>query len=182
MPNLVNGVTRENFTELAKTYSELNGGVHFGVSLVPWVLNHELMLETIPQWGAWRWYRKRNKMLTLFMDKRGKEGKSYTVPAEWPHLFDGDATVQEDYEVGELFRRNYRPENIVMADKATREAFIAGLKLKFPHWSKPAPTPESHLVVPVKSNIDMDLLLKSYDVGMASKAKPKFDTDTGEIL
>lgn len=131
MPNLVQGVTKDNFTDIARVYSELNGGVHFGICLKPWYLNHVEMPATIPQWGAWRYYRWSRKMGLFFMNQRGKEGKSFTVPAEWPHLFDSDASVQEDYEIGERFRQSYKPEILHDDDVATRKAFIANLKLGF---------------------------------------------------
>ena len=172
MPNLVCGVTKENFTELARTYSEL-GGVHFGVCLKPWVFEHEVIQPTIPQWGAWRWYRKKRKMLTLFMDRRAGEGKSFTVPAEWPHLFDSDESVQDDYEVGELFHRNYRPENIIMADSATRIAFITAMKLKFPNWHKVRVTPDDHLVIDTEPSIDTGALIDSHNIGMESRGSTR---------
>lgn len=173
MANLVHGVTRENFNELAATFAELNGGLHFGVCLKDWLLDRELMPATIAQWGAWRAYRKRRKMGVAFMDQRAREGKSYTVPAEWPHLFDSDATVQDDYEIGEMFRQNYRPESIHMADAARRQAFVASIKSRFPSETKRQKTPQDHLDDPETTRAKelVASLLHSHDVGLESSRR-----------
>lgn len=172
MANLVHGVTKENFSELAATFAELNGGTCFGVCLKDWVLERELMSATIPQWGAWRAYRKRRKMGVAFMDQRAREGKPFTVPAEWPHLFDSDATVQDDYEIGEMFRQNYRPENHHMADAASRQATVASLKSRFPSEARRQKTPQDHLNPEIaKANEMVAALLHSHDVGLESSKR-----------
>lgn len=172
MANLVHGVTKENFSSLAATFAELNGGVLFGVCVKEWLCDREIMPATISQWGAWRAYRKSRKLPTGFMDQRAREGKSFTVPAEWPHLFDSDATVLEDHENGEMFRQNYRPENPIMADAAARQATVASLKSRFPSEAKRQKTPQDHLNPEAARAKEMvDALLYSHDVGLSSSKR-----------
>ncbi len=80
------------------------------------------------QFGAWRAYFKARRIPTHFMDRQGQAGKPWTVPAEWPHEFDADASVQADHEAGERFMRNYRPENKVYASEARRMATVAAFR------------------------------------------------------
>ena len=59
----------------------------------------------------------------------------FTVPAEWPHMFDAEATVQEDHEAGNHFMRNWRPPNPTMADAAQRAITAASAR----RWQEGAP-------------------------------------------
>jgi hypothetical protein len=118
-PRLVQGVTAENYTALAKGFMEAGGGAV--LALKETGIDGETRYEATPrQWGSWRAYFKAKSIKTNFMDMQAKAGKPWTVPAPWPHEFDAEATVQADHEAGESFMRNYRPENPNFASEAQR--------------------------------------------------------------
>lgn len=138
--------------------------------------------ETIPftprQWGAWRAYFKARGIKTTFMDAKAKataENKlaknphCWTVPAEWPHEFDSEATVQGDHEAGNLFMRNWRPPNPVYADAAQR----AITATKYKRWSERMPKADTLPLLQLEdekpSLIDKDQLLRDYEKDMAAE-------------
>lgn len=129
------------------------------------------------QWGAWRAYFKARGIRTTFMDSKAKataENKltknphCWTVPTEWPHEFDSEATVQGDHEAGNLFMRNWRPPNPVYADAAQRAITAA----KYKRWSADLPKRNATAFqVPQeepKSFIDKEQLLRDYETDMAA--------------
>lgn len=127
------------------------------------------------QWGAWRAYFKERGIKTTFMDSKALATAAnklavnphcWTVPTEWPHEFDSEATVQGDHEAGNWFMRNWRPPNPVMADAAQRAITAA----KYKRWATtlrgdtmPDVPPEE----PKGQFIDREQLLKDYDKDMA---------------
>ena len=124
---LVHGVTRENWPLIARQFIGANGG--FVLGLEAGEVQGVPIPQTPRQWGAWRAYFKKKGIPTTFMDAKAKataENRTsvnphcWTVPAEWPHMFDAEATVQEDHEAGNWFMRNWRPPNPQMADAAQR--------------------------------------------------------------
>lgn len=132
---LVHGVTRDNWALIARQFIGVNGGYVLGLEAGEC---QGTPFEQAPrQWGAWRAYFKKKGIPTTFMDAKAKataENKQsvnphcWTVPAEWPHMFDAEATVQEDHEAGNLFMRNWRPPNPVMADAAQRAITAAAAR------------------------------------------------------
>lgn len=127
---LVHSVTADNYPEIGKAFIAVHGGA---VIALEDAKTQDVECPACPrQWGAWRAYFKARKIKTGFMDQRGREGKMWTVPAAWPHEFDGDATVQSDMEAATRFMRNYRPERIDMADLAHRQATIAAWRSRMP--------------------------------------------------
>jgi hypothetical protein len=119
------------------------------------------------QWGAWRAYLSKRKISIKFMDARGKEGKCWTVPAAWPHDFDGDATLQEDQQAADWFMRNYRPERIELASAAQRAITATAYR----KWAKEARPKDEMPDVPQKPELkynDYDELLANYAKDMAA--------------
>lgn len=170
--DLAQNVTAENYLAKSKAFLAVNGD-GFLIGLRNGICQGVHFSSTPKQWGAWRAYFIARKIGVRFMDRRGKTGECYTVPAEWPHLFDASSTVQEDYEIGEAFMANYRPENSHYADAATRRAVVAGLRSRFPRPDKRQATPNKHLAEPAKMVIDMDFLMQSYDDGVSGKHSRK---------
>jgi hypothetical protein len=104
---LVRDVTPANYQELGKSFGHENG-----FAMIALADGKEQGVEwaaTPRQWGAWHAYFRQRKIPTQFMMQRGQAGKPWTIPAEWPHLFDADATVAGDHQAADLFMRNYRP-------------------------------------------------------------------------
>jgi hypothetical protein len=161
---LVRNVTAENYQEIGSAFVGLYGGAI--VSLADGKSQGTEWTANPRQWGAWRAYLAARKIPIKFMDARGKEGKCWTVPAAWPHEFDGDATVQEDQEAANWFMRNYRPERLDLASAAKREATVAAMKARMP---KPHQYPryESAPEEPKTTFIDKDKLLQDYEKDMA---------------
>jgi hypothetical protein len=124
--HLVRNVTAENYQEVGSAFIGAYGGAIIALADgksqgAEWTANPR-------QWGAWRAYLAARKIPIKFMDARGKEGKCWTVPAAWPHEFDGDATVQADQEAANWFMRNYRPERLDLAAAAKRAATVAAYR------------------------------------------------------
>lgn len=133
--NLVRSVTADNWQAVAGAFIGAYGGVVLGLEAGE--CQGVAFGQSPRQWGAWRAYFKKRGIKTTFMDAKAKataESKAtvnphcWTVPAEWPHMFDADATVQEDHEAGNLFMRNWRPPNLVMADAAQRAITAAAAR------------------------------------------------------
>jgi hypothetical protein len=139
---LVSAVTKENYVDLAMAFIGINK--HGAMIALRSGINQGEKFEATPrQWGAWRAYLKTRGISTAFMDSQGKAWKCWTVPAEWPHLFDMEATVADDYAAGDRFMAGYREENPVYADMASRLAQVA-------KWTsqKLQMTPKEHLRAP----------------------------------
>lgn len=131
--HLVRNVTALNWQEVASAFIGAYGG-----ALIALAEGKGIGIEweaTPRQWGAWRAYMAKRKIPIKFMDARGKEGKPWTVPAPWPHEFDGDAAVQDDHDAANWFMRNYRPERLDLASAAKRAATVAALRNRMP-WVK----------------------------------------------
>lgn len=128
----------ETFLKLGRAWIDTKGGFVLGLA------EGECQGVKIPftprQWGAWRAYFRERGIKTAFMDAKAKataENKlavnphCWTVPTEWPHEFDTEATVQGDHEAGNWFMRNWRPPNPVMADAAQRAITAAKARRSF---------------------------------------------------
>lgn len=137
------------------------GGVEFDAQIGPW--------------GAWRAYWKRigHKGMVRWMDvaaaaKESAKDFCLTVPMLWPHEFDMEtATVQDDHEIAEAFRRNYRPPKVHLADAAQRAATVAAYKASIPKearrgsWSPEQEAPKARF-------IDEEALMAAYEKDMAA--------------
>ena len=124
--HLVRNVTASNWQEVASAFIGAYGGAIVSVADgkaadLEWTASPR-------QWGAWRAYLVKRGINVKFMDARGKEGKCWTVPADWPHNFDSDATVQDDQQAAEWFMRNFRPERLDLASAAKRAATVAAYR------------------------------------------------------
>ena len=100
---LAHDVTADNYAEKARGFIAANGGK--GFVIVQWP-THKASLElkpTLSQWGAWRAYFQVKKINMGWFEHRAY----YTVPAEWPHEFDAQATIASDVEHGEDFKREW---------------------------------------------------------------------------
>lgn len=128
-------MTPEMYLKAGSTWVKERGGFVLGLA------EGECQGVKIPftprQWGAWRAYFKERGIKTTFMDAKAKATADnklvvnphcYTVPTEWPHEFDSEATVQGDHEAGNWFMRNWRPPNPVMADAAQRAITAAAAR------------------------------------------------------
>lgn len=165
--HLVRNVTAANYQELGSAFVGLYGGAV--IALADGKSQGEEWTANPRQWGAWRAYLAKRKINIKFMDARAKEGKCWTVPADWPHNFDGDATLQEDQEAAAWFMRNYRPERLDLASAAKRAATVAAYQSKMP--LKPHAYPTYKADAPEhqpQSFIDRDQLLKDYETDMAA--------------
>jgi hypothetical protein len=94
-------VTSDNYLDIAKAFLSTYGGAV--VAIKDGKMTAYEYSASPKQWGAWRAYFKARKLSVAFMDERGRDGKCITVPALWPHEFDADASVQDDYRAGEWF-------------------------------------------------------------------------------
>lgn len=161
-------INSENYLKLGKAWIEAKGG--FVMGLIEGECQGVRFPQAPRQWGAWRAYLKERGIKTTFMDARAKataESKAvvntvcWTVPTEWPHEFDSEATVQGDHAAGNLFMRNWRPPNPVYADAAQR----AITALKYKRWSETVRKPVKPDVEPEEapSIIDKAQLLADYE-------------------
>lgn len=143
--NLVHGVTAENYRDLGKAFIGMQGH-GFLIALRKGKTQGVEYEQSLRQWGAWLVYFHDKGIKTTFMQSR----EFYTVPAEWPHLFDGDATVQGDMVAGEEFERHihrkWATEKIEHGSAAQRAATIAAYRLRMAE-RKPKPTPEEFMTI-----------------------------------
>jgi hypothetical protein len=129
------------------------------------------------QWGAWRAYYRERGIKTTFMDakalataanKLAVNPHCWTVPTEWPHEFDSEATVQGDHEAGNWFMRNWRPPDPKLADAAQRAITAA----KYKKWATETlrdKLPDVPPDEPKGKFIDVEQLLKDYEKDMAEQ-------------
>lgn len=153
-------MTAENYQEIGSAFIGAYGGAVIALA------DCAECAASPRQWGAWRAYLASRKVSVKFMDARGKEGKCWTVPAPWPHEFDGDATLQGDQQAAEWFMRNYRPERLDLASAAKRAATVAAHKAQMPkphHYPSYQAVPDE----PKTTFIDKDKLLEDYEKDMA---------------
>lgn len=126
--HLVQGVTADNYREVGSAFIAAYGGAVISLKAGK---EQGVAYDAVPrQWGAWRAYFKARKIGTAFMDIRAKSEKCWTVPALWPHEFDGDAHVQDDHEAGDRFIRQMarvEQDRGWMLDQAGRKAQVERL-------------------------------------------------------
>lgn len=99
------GVTGNNYSEKGKLFIQLNPDkiatiIQRSSSKTDAAGNQlQVTTESLRQWGAWRAYFKKIGRALHHFDR----SDYYTVPAAWPHLFDADATVQEDHAIADEY-------------------------------------------------------------------------------
>lgn len=171
---------RKQYRINAETYKKLGGAMirekgGFVLGLAEGECQGVKIPQTLRQWGAWRAYFKERDIPTAFMDAKAKataENKlvknphCWTVPTEWPHEFDSEATVQGDHEAGNWFMRNWRPPNPVMADAAQRAITAAAVR-KWAQETLRDKLPEQPSEPELKYN-NYDELLANYEKDMAA--------------
>jgi len=115
---------------------EDRGGVGHPLALSRVRNKHGEFDASVRQWGAWFFYLKNRGIPSWrYMRSRSQETDAatgepnavWTAPAEWPHLFDMEATVQDDMEAADRFSKGYRPPSLQMADKVRRVAQVQQL-------------------------------------------------------
>jgi hypothetical protein len=172
---------RKHYRINAETYKKLGGAMiaekgGFVLGLEEGECQGVKIPQTPRQWGAWRAYFKERGIPTTFMDAKAKATATntltvnphcWTVPTEWPHEFDSEATVQGDHEAGNWFMWSWRPPNPVMADAARREITAASYrKWARENLAKDA-LPDQSQTPELKYN-DLDELLANYEKDMAA--------------
>ena len=163
----------ETYLKLGKAWIAERGG--FVLGLEDGECQGVKFTQSPRQWGAWRAYFKERDMKTTFMDAKAQATAAnkltvnphcFTVPTEWPHEFDSEATVQGDHAAGNLFMRNWRPPNPIMADAAQRAITAA----KYKKWAADTlrdKLPKGYVEEPKCQFIDREQLLEDYDKDMA---------------
>lgn len=158
---LVRNVDKDNYAKLGSDFIALN---EHGFMIVR---DEKHVLKDFPvtarQWCAWLAYFGA-KGIKNCAEKLGR----YTVPAEWPHMFDADWTIADDERAGGYYRpqieRDYNASAEVRraAHKRWQEA-----KAEMPlHAGKVEVLKE-----PPASFIDHDLLMECWNIDMESRAK-----------
>ena len=104
------GVTPENYRDLGNAFLA-SGRKPFTIARAQCKVfsEHAEVTEiepTIRQWGAWLAYFLRKRIHQQLMATRDW----FTVPAEWPHLFDVEATVIQDHLAGDAFQKHFVPD------------------------------------------------------------------------
>lgn len=147
MADLVRNVTGENYGQLGSDFIAVNGGTGFIVALRDGQAQGVEYMQTLRQWGAWYAYFVRIKHKAFAMLKR----EYYTVPAEWPHLFDATATFLQDVDVGAEFERRYRAKLARESDRyaasVNKVAIASAGKARMRSDPRKQPTPPEHLEV-----------------------------------
>lgn len=157
--NLVSGVTKDNYASLASAFIGQNEG-GFVIALRPMKKQGEDFSASVKQFGAWHSWLKSLGYQTKLMDDRGY----YTVPAEWPHLFSTEATVQVDMRVGEQFEREWR------ASEAQQRAPKIAIPNRIPWPDRKPSVPDTHLD-PMSYELEQ-AVLASYDEYERNKRPP----------
>lgn len=139
-------MTAENYGTIGRAFIGLKGA--FVVALEETKVQHDIFPATLRQWGAWRAYFRRVKIPTRLMEAK----KIYTVPAEWPHMFDAGASMADDFDAGINFERHVadrvRRERSTFVDKAQKAATVAAYRSSFPRQPKAPLVPKDHLEAP----------------------------------
>lgn len=99
---LASGVTSESFAKLGSAFVAARGG-GFLIALANGESQGQKYTQTLKPWGAWLAYRKRKKLPLAAMNI----ARYFTVPAEWPHLFDADTWEPEDNMAGAEFETRW---------------------------------------------------------------------------
>lgn len=180
-------MTPENYLKTGAAWIKERGGVVLGLEAGQ--CQGVEFGQSPRQWGAWRNYFKERGIKTTFMDakllatvqnRQTVNPHCYTVPTEWPHEFDAEATVQGDHEAGNWFMRNWRPADPVMADAVQRAITAA----KYKKWAKDTlrdKMPEAVVEEPKGQFIDREQLLKDYEKDMAeARAKANRHLEAAE--
>jgi hypothetical protein len=152
-------VNCDNWVYLREQFMDFNGGKGFFLTLKPRWVHGELQRSSIRQWGAWRAWFKSKKISTVWMDAvakgAGKHG-GFSVPAEWPHMFDMQATLVGDHIAGNAFYDHYEPEiEFEQLPVEKRRAVVEAARMAFPIARRAIP-PEA--VVPRNIELEKALL------------------------
>lgn len=98
----VEGVNVNTYPSLAKAFMDSRGGKGFLIVERYRNIKGEVHHATVDEWGAWVAYFFRKGIKTHLMEQQGYR----TVPAQWPHEFDVDASPEHDYEAAQHHRKN----------------------------------------------------------------------------
>lgn len=98
----VEGVNVNTYPGLAKAFMDSRGGKGFLILERGRPIKGEQHHATVDEWGAWVAYFFRKGIKTHLMEQQGYR----TVPAQWPHEFDVDASPEHDYEAAQHHRKN----------------------------------------------------------------------------
>jgi hypothetical protein len=169
----VTDVTAQNYSDLAIAFMRQNGGVGFVICRRECPINgqSELGKATPAQWAAWRAYFARLGVKLTLMDGRDY----YTVPAEWPHLFDALATIGDDHAAQPVPRREWSAS--VLSSEARKVAVVNRLGYD-PTKKRGTWKPEPDTERPLKYT-DKDVLLEcyaEYEAGEKAKKAAKFSS------
>lgn len=152
----VSGVTEPTYAKLAEGSMLARGGRGVMIFRIEQMFPTEFGLQkrhaTRRQWGAWRAYFAKLKINLAFFDSRNY----YTVPAEWPHLFDADQPEADDiaaagwYDQQEVKKlaipegRLFDAERIAQA--SDRKAAVMRARPNFPKIPDHRPRPKQSLI------------------------------------
>lgn len=176
---LASNVTKDNYLSKANDFLKMNGG-GFLIALKAGKNQGVEYDETPRQFAAWWGYYQKREIGVKFLRRQMRDGKCYTVPAEWPHLFDSDATVQVDYQAGEYFLSTRKPEHEYNTEGAIRRAVVAAKLGYDPSLRSRRGAPPPPEQVPQQSQEYIDSLLASHAAGMADLAKRKADKNAAK--
>jgi hypothetical protein len=162
---LASNVTKENYLSKANDFHKMRG-TGFLIALKQGKTQGVDYEETPAQWAAWRHYFVLRKISVTFMDRQGRDGKCWTVPAEWPSQFDSDVTTNDDYQAGEYFVSTRKSEHPYNTEAVIKRATVKAA-LGYDPSKKNRKTPPSQDHPQRQSLIDESLLLDSYNHGVA---------------
>lgn len=140
MVSAVRGITRETYSKLGSAYIAAGGG--YVIACKPKTVKGEELVATPQQWNAWRNYFFEKVIKNVGMEERGY----YTVPAEWPHLFDAEWSMADDITQPMVVIERRRVEIELTAEH--KRDVIKRARNRFPSEPKSQPTPKEHLEVP----------------------------------
>lgn len=167
--SLVSGVMAENYRDLGRSFMGSRGGSGFVIATENGKWQGVAYSQTLRQWGAWLAFFRSRKIPHSAMLNR----EFYTVPAEWPHEFTTDATVQEDHRLGDAFQKKWLNDRANEHEKygtaAQRLATITAFKAQVPRETRKRRTLEDHLVAPEidPPGLDREALFRSHDEAVA---------------
>jgi hypothetical protein len=111
---MAQSINNGNYAKKVKAYLLAHEGQGYLIALADVTLRGVEYTRSLPQWGAWLAFFRRNRIKQPYMLKT----EVYMVPAEWPHLFTSDSTVQQDHDAGDRFAAQWK---LALAKCAARE-------------------------------------------------------------
>jgi hypothetical protein len=89
----------KNYKGRVKAYLAGHDGEGFLIALADGRLRGVEYKRSLPQWGAWLAFFRRNKIKQPYMHHM----EVWMVPTEWPHQFTSDSTIMQDHDAGDRF-------------------------------------------------------------------------------